>query len=68
MTNERKLELSLLLQITERLPYSKEENKFAFLSKKYNGESMINRIHELVSEFLEKYEEPYVTDSAEKSE
>lgn len=68
MINERMIELSLLLAITEKLPYNKEERKFIYNDKVYSEERISNRIYELVTEFMKDYEEPYVTNTAEKSE
>lgn len=68
--NEARLELSLLLQLTEKLPYNKDNDRFIFLdeNKEYNAEKIINRIHELVLEFMKPYEVNDVINSAEKSE
>jgi len=68
MIPETMLELSLLLSITEKLPYDKKEVKFFFQDKQYSGDQIIARTHKLVEEFLKDYEESYVIDSAEKSE
>lgn len=71
MINEKALELSLLLGITEKLPYDKEKNLFYYNDKKYDEEKVTKRIYELVTEFMESYEIPeesYVTEIAEKSE
>lgn len=82
MINEKALKLSLLLSITEKLPYNKEEKKFYYSDKKYDESKISTKIYELVTEFMQEYEindveevikpseaeESYVTDNAEKSE
>lgn len=69
MINERMLELSLLLQISEKLPYDKEKDRFIFLdaNKEYDAKKIVDRIHDLVIDFMCDYEVNDVIESAEKS-
>lgn len=80
MINEKMLELSLLLTITEKLPYNQKTHEFYYNDKKYDETKVTLRIYDLVTEFMQNYEiegvaeeipeaqDSYVTDTAEKSE